>query len=116
MKFAEIYRANLKSVKDALTAIWCSEPGSDSQKAYAQQLKGLIETKLFADESLSPVVQSMESYETTEGKDYESAINLIGAELWAKTKVGAKGHHPYVHQFKCWSALLDKGEIGRAHV
>ena len=107
MKFADIYRANLKAVKESLTTLWCSEAGSDTQKAYAKQLKQLIDEKLFADESLYPIVQSMEFYETTEGEDYESAMNLIGLDLWRKTKVGAGGHHPYVHQYKCWDALLN---------
>lgn len=110
MKFADIYRANLKSVKDTLTAMWCSEAGSDSQKAYAKQLKELINSKLFADESLYPVVQSMESYESTTGADFVSAMSLVGKDLWGKTKVGKKGFPPYVHQFKCWEALLQNNE------
>lgn len=106
MKFAEIYHSNLKSVKETLTSLWCSEAVGDTQKAYALQLKGLIDSKLFADESLYPVVQSMEYYKSTEGRDYESAMNLIGEDLWRRTKGGAKGFHPYVHQYECWKKLL----------
>ena len=110
MKFAEIYRSNLKSVKEALSAMWCSESGSPAQKAYAKQLKELIDKKLFADESLYPVVQGMEFYKTAKGADYSSAITLVGPDLWKKTPAGSKGLGPYVHQYKCWDALLTRKE------
>jgi superfamily II DNA/RNA helicase len=110
MKFSELYLTSLKSVKEALTALWCSEAESPSQKAYAQQLKELIGGSLFADESLFPVVQSMELYESVEELDYQAAIKLIGKDLWGKTKAGKHDRHPYLHQFKCWDALLNRNE------
>ena len=106
MKFAEIYHSNLKAAKETLTSLWCSEAVSDAQRAYALQLRELIDKKLFADESLYPVVQSMEYYKSTEGRDFDSAMNLIGEDLWKKTKGGFRGFHPYIHQYECWKKLL----------
>lgn len=106
MNFKEIYSSSAAEVKEALTSIFCGECNSPAQKAYAEQLKELVNSKLFADESVFPVVQGMEFYESVEKADEEKAINLIGEDLWKKTGAGSGGFPPYMHQYTCWRNLL----------
>ena len=105
MEFKSIYSSCITEVKEALTAIFCGECNSPAQKAYASQLKDLIKSKLFADESVFPVVQGMESYVSVDNEDKQSAINLIGEDLW-KRATNNRDFPPYKHQYECWRYLL----------
>ena len=107
MEFADIYNANVSAVRDSLSSLFCGEACTPSQKAYASQLKELIKDKLFADKSVYPIVQSMETYKNVEGLQAEEAYKLIGKELWEKTKNG-KRFPPYVHQYDSWERLLNQ--------
>lgn len=108
MKFAELYQSNKQAVKDTLTAMWCSNPRSKEQEAYAEQIRKLIDDELFTSENYVPLVQCMDRYESVKSDDREKAENLVGG-LWKKS-IGQDDFPPYEHQYQAWKALTNKGE------
>ena len=98
MNFAELYRNNKQAVEEALSSMWCGETNNDSQKAYVEQLKGIIKN-LFAPDNAMPLVQCMNSYKSVFTVDAEEAKAIVGS-LWTAP------YAPYEHQYQCWNTLL----------
>ena len=104
MEFIKLYQDNQKAVKKALKAMWCSDPHSDTQKQYAEQISTLIDTELFTSENYVPLVQCMDRYETIPHADREKANDLVGG-LWNKS------FNPYKHQEESWKELSQGNSI-----
>ncbi|MDR1847582.1 MAG: DEAD/DEAH box helicase [Bacteroidales bacterium] len=114
MKFAELYQNNKRAVKDTLTAMWCSNPNTPTQRAYSEQIRRLIETELFASENYVPLVQCMDRYESVKTVSREEAEKLVGG-LWKKS-IGEKDYPPYEHQYQAWKALTNTGGAKKSMV
>lgn len=104
MKFKELYQLNNKAVKSSLISLWCSEASSERQKAYADQLKQLIENELFSSKDYDPLVQSMEPYVSCTDEEAKDIFQTIEKELW-KRCIGGKNFNPYKHQVDAWKSL-----------
>ena len=101
MKFSKLYHDNRTTVEHYLASMWCADTGSDSQAAYARQLRTTIR-QLFAPDEAMPVVQCMNSYEAVRSVPADEAKALVG-RLWRSTRFA-----PYEHQYQCWKALLEE--------
>ena len=106
MKFSELYRDNKEAVKNALTAMWCSENGTDAPDDYSRQIRRLIDDKLFATEDYYPLVQCMDRYKSVFSVTPKEAESLVGG-LWKKTMKPGKYYPPYEHQYLAWKALTN---------
>ena len=104
MKFKDLYQLNNKAVKSSLISLWCSEASSERQKAYAAQLKQLIENELFSSKDYDPLVQSMEPYVSCTDEEAKDIFQTIEKELW-KRCIGGKDFNPYKHQVDAWKSL-----------
>ena len=100
MNFAELYRNNKLAVEKTLSSMWCGETNNDSQKAYVNQLSGVIKN-VFAPEKAMPLVQCMNSYMSVHSVSADVAKATVGS-LWT-----AK-YPPYEHQYQCWNTLLNE--------
>lgn len=107
MKFVKLYQENQASVKGALKSMWCSDPHSPQQKAYAERIGKMIDSELFSSEKFMPLVQCMDRYEPIDNADFALADSLVGG-LWSKL---GKSYLPYKHQMKCWQHLHDGDSI-----
>lgn len=112
-RFAELYKNNRIAVEKTLSAMWCGEIRNDSQKAYVEQLNGII-PEIFAPKDAIPLVQCMNSYESVYPKHKSQAEELLG-NLWRKTMPKPDVYYdPYEHQYQCWKTLLkDKTDDGK---
>lgn len=106
MEFSSLYRENKNAAKDLLTSMWCSEPRNERQKIYADKIKELIETELFASEGHMPLVQCMDSYESSTDEEATNIFNKIDKSLWEKC-ISPKHFNPYRHQVKAWEVLTN---------
>ena len=106
MNFSELYKNNISDVEEVLNAIWCSESASESQKQYAEQIRKLIGSELFAPENAVPVVQCMNLYRPVSPGKVEQAKALVGG-LWTSK------YDPYEHQYQCWKHLLAESVNGK---
>ena len=106
MKFSELYRENKEAVRNALTAMWCSENRTNTPDDYARQIRYLIDKKLFASEGYYPLVQCMDRYKSVFSVKPEEAESLVGG-LWQKTMKPGKYYPPYEHQYLAWKALTN---------
>lgn len=104
MEFNKLYRDNQEAVKKALKSMWCSDPHSDSQKQYAEQISTLIDTELFTSENYVPLVQCMDKYKTIQHADRDKANALVGG-LWKRSE------DPYEHQVESWKELAHGNSI-----
>ena len=105
MKFLDIYKSNLQSVKSNLKSLWCSEANTPKQRSYSAQLSRLIDTDIFASEEYEPLVQSMEPYESSTEDESKNIFVKINRSLWEKSTNG-KNYPPYKHQIKAWESLI----------
>lgn len=108
MKFAELYKDNVRTAKRLLKSMWCRSYNSPTQEAYVKQIADLIDTELFASEQYMPLVQCMEQYPSLEeGKRDE--VNTAMRGLWEKAiedpQKPEKYFTPYEHQWNAWKAL-----------
>lgn len=104
-RFAELYKKNRIAVEKTLSTMWCGEVRNDSQRAYAEQLQGII-PDVFAPKDAMPLVQCMNSYESVYPDHKFDADELLG-NLWRKTMPNADVYYePYEHQYQCWKTLL----------
>lgn len=111
-RFAELYRNNRTAVEKALSAMWCGEARNESQRAYVEQLKGII-PEVFAPKNAMPLVQCMNSYESVYPEHEAEAEEMVG-KLWKKTMPADVYYMPYEHQYQCWRTLLkDKTADGK---
>ena len=112
-RFAELYKNNRIAVEKTLSAMWCGEIRNDSQKAYVEQLNGII-PEIFAPKDAIPLVQCMNSYESVYPEHKSQAEELLG-NLWRKTMPKPDVYYdPYEHQYQCWKTLLkDKTGDGK---
>ncbi len=106
MKFVELYHDNKKAVRDTITTMWCSNSRSVTQQAYAEQIRELIDNELFASESVMPLVQCMDRYESVKSVQQDEAEKLVG-DLWKKS-IAPHNYPPYEHQYQAWKALSNK--------
>lgn len=106
MEFNSLYRENKKAVKELLTSMWCSEPRNERQKKYADKIKSLIDTELFASEKNIPLVQCMDMYESSSDEETKEIFKKIDKTLWDKC-IAPKTFNPYRHQVKAWDALTN---------
>lgn len=98
MNFSNLYKENKNAVEETLTAMWCSNARNEVQKTYADQIRNLIKTDLFASEKYVPLVQCMEPYRSLDPNQKDEANKLIGG-LWTESYL------PYKHQYEAWKAL-----------
>lgn len=99
MKFERLYSEAKEAFRKSQTALWCSESTNDSQKAYSDQIKSMMD-ELFAPKDAMPLVQCMSTYKAIPKEKREEAINLVSG-LWTKD------YNPYVHQYESWKALSE---------
>lgn len=104
MEFEKLYLENQEAVKKALKAMWCSDPHTATQRAYMDQIAGLIDKELFTSDDYMPLVQCMDRYESIDGNDLQAANNLVGG-LWTKDFL------PYKHQKESWRQLANNNSI-----
>jgi len=100
MKFAELYQKSKVAVREALSAMWCSNISNESQKSYAEQIKLLLD-EVFAPQYAMPLVQCMNSYEPLKTASLKQANDFVDG-MWNKK------YHPYEHQYQCWKTLSEK--------
>lgn len=112
-RFADLYNSNRNAVEKTLSAMWCGEARNDSQKAYVEQLKGII-SEVFAPKDAMPLVQCMNSYESVYPEHEAEAEEMLG-ELWRKSMPSPDVFYkPYEHQYQCWKTLLkEKSSDGK---
>lgn len=106
MEFSSLYRENKKAAKELLTSMWCSEPRNERQKKYADKIKRLIDTELFASEKNMPLVQCMDMYESSSDEEANAIFQKINKSLWSKC-IAPKTFNPYRHQVRAWEALTN---------
>lgn len=106
MEFSALYRENKKAAKELLTSMWCSEPRDVRQKKYAEEIKKLIDTELFASENNMPIVQCMDMYESSSDEEANAIFQRIDKTLWDKC-IAPKKFTPYRHQVNAWEALTN---------
>lgn len=107
MRFSELYRKSKLAVREALTAMWCSNGSNESQKSYARQIRQLLDTdEVFAPEDAMPLVQCMNSYEPLKTATLQQANALVDG-MWKKN------YHPYEHQYQCWKTLSETTNEGK---
>lgn len=100
MKFVDLYIKSKDAVRDTLTSMWCSDCHNESQIAYANKLRSMIDD-FFAPNDAMPLVQCMNQYEAVKSVDVNSANKLIDG-LWTKK------YSPYEHQYQCWKTLSSR--------
>ena len=92
MNFSELYLNNKRAVTKTLSSLWCGETANDSQRAYVEQLRHIIDN-IYAPEKAVPLVQCMNSYKSVHSVSIEAAKAVVGS-LWT-----AK-YPPYEHQYQ----------------
>lgn len=107
MRFVDLYKQNKEDVERNLISMWCSDSQTKQQKAYADQIKELIRTELFASEDYMPLVQSMERYKSATTEQEVEAFKLVDKNLWLKTMKPGKYYPPYEHQYMAWKTLCN---------
>ena len=100
MNFSELYLNNKRAVTKTLSSLWCGETANDSQRAYVEQLRHIIDN-IYAPEKAVPLVQCMKSYKSVHSVSIEAAKAVVGS-LWT-----AK-YPPYEHQYQSWNTLLNE--------
>jgi len=105
LSFEQLYTNAKEAVRSRLTSMWCDNPLSESQRNYAEQLRKLIDTEVFAPRNAMPLVQCMDRYKSIDAKE-EQIKELVG-DLWKKD------YPPYKHQYECWKALSEVDGKGR---
>lgn len=100
MKFSDLYQNNILAVQKAIKSLWCREEGNESQQAYINQIKSII-NDFFAPDTAIPVVQCMNSYEAVHTVSADEAKNVV-YPLWTKS------WSPYQHQYDSWHTLLEE--------
>lgn len=103
-RFAELYKRNRAAVVRTLTSMWCGQQRNESQKAYARQLREIIEN-IFTPENAIPLVQCMNDYKSVYSVSVSEAEAIVG-ELWQKSMPSGMHWDPYEHQYRAWKALL----------
>lgn len=106
MKFETIYTNAREAVKRALSSLWTSQPGNESQEATAKAIREVVKTIFASDESM-PIVQCTNSYEGVSKEEGPKAEALV-SPLWDKiSPQGEKHFFPFKHQYECWKTLLE---------
>ena len=107
MNFTELYKENKRAVKEMLTSMWCSEPRNERQVKYADAIKRLIDTELFASENHMPLVQCMDMYKSCTDAEAADVFRTIDKNLWLKC-IAPKTFNPYKHQVEAWKSLTNQ--------